>query len=188
MSQTASVAWQTPTATDNSGTVTVSQTKGAAPGSSFQLGLTEIRYKAIDANGNQSPECIFFVSVEGIFINSSIIFFFFYKLPLLYNSIYDIVEIVCDPPLIADKYLFYQCPDGYMYGSTCQLKCMGSFPLIGNETITCERNNSFTPTRGYWDMGEFQPYCLSKMYSLFSLLGIYPLKIMHSFKKLSMLF
>lgn len=70
MSQTASVTWQTPTATDNSGTVTVSQTKGAAPGSSFQLGLTEIRYKAIDANGNQSPECIFFVNVEGIFINS----------------------------------------------------------------------------------------------------------------------
>uniref|UniRef100_K1QIC0 Sushi, von Willebrand factor type A, EGF and pentraxin domain-containing protein 1 n=1 Tax=Magallana gigas TaxID=29159 RepID=K1QIC0_MAGGI len=133
MSQTASVTWQTPTATDNSGPVTVSQTKGAAPGSSFQLGLTEIRYKAIDANGNQSPECIFFVSVE---------------------------EIVCDPPLIADKYLFYQCPDGYTYGSTCQLKCMGSFPLIGNETITCERNDSFTPPRGYWDIGEFQPYCL----------------------------
>nr|XP_034325188.1 sushi, von Willebrand factor type A, EGF and pentraxin domain-containing protein 1-like [Crassostrea gigas] len=132
MSQTASVTWQTPTATDNSGTVTVSQTKGAAPGSSFQLGLTEIRYKAIDTNGNQSPECIFFVNVE---------------------------EIVCDPPLIADKYLFYQCPDGYMYGSTCQLKCMGSFPLIGNETITCERNNSFTPPRGYWDMGGLQPYC-----------------------------
>lgn len=81
MIQTASVTWQTPTATDNSGTVTVSQTKGAAPGSSFQLGLTEIRYKAIDANGNQSPECIFFVSVEGIFINSSIIFFFYANCP-----------------------------------------------------------------------------------------------------------
>lgn len=82
MSQTASVTWQTPIATDNSGTVTVSQTKGTAPGSNFQLGLTEIRYKAIDANGNKSPECIFFVNVEGIFINPSSIFFF-YKLSLV---------------------------------------------------------------------------------------------------------
>lgn len=104
-------------------------------------------------------------------------FFFFYKLPLFYNSIYYIVEIVCDPPLIADKYLFYQCPDGYTYGSTCQLKCMGSFPLIGNETITCERNDSFTPPRGYWDMGELQPYCSSKPHSFFPLLDFYRLKI-----------
>lgn len=114
-------------------------------------------------------------------IHRSFLFFFFYKLPLSNNSIYYIVEIVCDPPLIADKYLFYQCPDGYTYGSTCQLKCMGSFPLIGNETITCERNDSFTPPRGYWDIGEFQPYCLSKTYSLFSLIGIYQLKIMYFF-------
>ncbi|XP_048736999.2 sushi, von Willebrand factor type A, EGF and pentraxin domain-containing protein 1-like isoform X2 [Ostrea edulis] len=131
-SQTAVVNWVTPTATDNSGSPTVTQTRGPTPGSNFQLGLTEIRYRATDASSNTSPECIFFVNVE---------------------------EIRCDPPLIVDKYLFYQCPDGYSYGATCQLQCMGSFPLIGNDTITCERNDSYAPPRGYWEMGESQPYC-----------------------------
>lgn len=56
---------------------------------------------------------------------------------------------------------------------------MGSFPLIGNETITCERNDSFTPPRGYWDMGEFQSYCLSKPYSLFSFMGFLSTKNMY---------
>lgn len=78
-----------------------------------------------------------------------------------------ISEVRCDPPLITDKYLFYNCPDGYTYGSACQLQCMGSFPLIGNDTITCERNDSFTPPRGYWNMGEFQPYCLSTILQIF---------------------
>ncbi|XP_061173457.1 sushi, von Willebrand factor type A, EGF and pentraxin domain-containing protein 1-like [Saccostrea echinata] len=131
-SQATVVTWTEPTAIDNSGQATVSQSKGPMRGSSFRLGLTEVRYKATDAAGNTSPECIFFVNVE---------------------------EIRCDPPVIADKYLFYQCPDGYSYGSTCELKCMGSFPLIGNDTITCERNDSYSPPRGYWNMGGTEPFC-----------------------------
>ena len=66
LSQTAVVTWTQPTATDNSGSVTVSQTRGGISGSNFRLGLTEIRYRATDANGNNSPECIFFVNVEGM--------------------------------------------------------------------------------------------------------------------------
>ncbi|XP_056020426.1 LOW QUALITY PROTEIN: sushi, von Willebrand factor type A, EGF and pentraxin domain-containing protein 1-like [Ostrea edulis] len=130
--QSAVVNWTEPTATDNSGSATVSQTRGPARGSDFRLGLTEVRYRATDTTGNNSPECIFFVNVE---------------------------EIRCDPPLIVDKYLFYQCPDGYSYGATCQLQCMGSFPLIGNDTITCERNDSYVPPRGYWEMGGTEPFC-----------------------------
>lgn len=64
--------------------------------------------------------------------------------------------------MILDKYLSYQCPDGYSFGSTCQLKCIGNFSLIGNDSIRCERNDSFTPPLGYWDMEDSQPYCLSK--------------------------
>ncbi|XP_056020419.1 serine-rich adhesin for platelets-like isoform X3 [Ostrea edulis] len=131
-SQFTVVNWLEPTATDNSGSVDVSRTKGPAPGSTFPLGLTEIKYQAKDDEGNVSPECVFFVNVE---------------------------DIRCDPPLIVDKYLFYQCPDGYTFGSTCQLNCMGSFPLIGNDTITCERNESYTPPRGYWNMDDVEPFC-----------------------------
>lgn len=83
------------------------------------------------------------------------------RITLMAFSLNFFPEIRCDPPLIVDKYLFYQCPDGYSYGATCQLQCMGSFPLIGNDTITCERNDSYAPPRGYWEMGESQPYCSS---------------------------
>ncbi|XP_061173454.1 sushi, von Willebrand factor type A, EGF and pentraxin domain-containing protein 1-like [Saccostrea echinata] len=131
-SRTASVSWLEPLATDNQGSAILNRTKGPAPGSIFNIGFTEIRYRAEDAEGNVSPECSFFVNVE---------------------------EVRCDPPLIVDKYLFYQCPNGYTYGSTCQLRCMGSFPLIGNDTITCERNDSFSPPLGYWDMGDAEPFC-----------------------------
>nr|XP_022308447.1 sushi, von Willebrand factor type A, EGF and pentraxin domain-containing protein 1-like isoform X3 [Crassostrea virginica] len=133
LSQTTVVNWTQPTATDNSDEVTVYQTKGGPPGSSFPVGQTEVRYQASDANNNTSPECTFFINVE---------------------------EIRCDPPFFTDKYINYDCPDGYAYGSACKIKCMGSFPLIGNDTITCERNDSGFPPRGQWNIGEFQPYCL----------------------------
>lgn len=66
-SQTAVVEWSEPTATDNGGpdNVNVSRTKGPAPGSAFPLGLTEIKYQAKDGEGNASPECVFFINVEG---------------------------------------------------------------------------------------------------------------------------
>lgn len=69
MSKIANVTWKIPSATDNSGSATVDQIKGPVLGSNFQIGLTEIRYMATDAKGNQSPDCIFFVNVEGIVLN-----------------------------------------------------------------------------------------------------------------------
>lgn len=66
MSKTANVTWTIPLAMDNSGSAIVDQIKGPGSGSNFQIGLTEIRYMATDAKGNQSPDCIFFVNVEGI--------------------------------------------------------------------------------------------------------------------------
>ncbi|XP_056008481.1 uncharacterized protein LOC125664654 [Ostrea edulis] len=130
--QTSTVNWTIPTATDNSNKVTIKRTRGPAPGSSFRVGLTEIRYKATDLSNNESPECIFFVAVE---------------------------EVRCTPPIITDRYMTYRCPDGFTYGSSCHLQCMGRFPLVGNEDIVCEKNSTTDPPRGYWDYGSGKPYC-----------------------------
>ena len=67
LSQTAVVNWTQPTARDNSDEVTVYQTKGGPPGSSFPVGQTEVRYQASDANNNTSTECTFFINVEGMY-------------------------------------------------------------------------------------------------------------------------
>lgn len=66
-SKEALVNWTEPSASDNSKNVTVHQIKGPKSGFSFRVGITEIRYQATDSNGNKSPECIFFVVVEGNF-------------------------------------------------------------------------------------------------------------------------
>ncbi|XP_062570057.1 uncharacterized protein LOC134232121 [Saccostrea cucullata] len=130
--KSATVTWKEPTVVDNSNKTTLERTVGLAPGSTFRVGLTEIRYKATDASGNESPECIFFVAVE---------------------------ELRCAPPLIIDKYMLYQCPDGFTYGAKCHLHCMGRFPLVGNETIVCEKNSTTVQPYGYWDKGGVEPYC-----------------------------
>lgn len=67
-SKEALVNWTEPSASDNSKNVTVHRIIGPKSGSSFRVGITEIRYQATDYNGNKSPECIFFVVVEGNFL------------------------------------------------------------------------------------------------------------------------
>lgn len=57
--------WTEPRVSDSSSNVTVRQTRGHNSGSSFRVGITEIRYTATELNGNKSPDCIFFVVVEG---------------------------------------------------------------------------------------------------------------------------
>ncbi|XP_048737006.2 sushi, von Willebrand factor type A, EGF and pentraxin domain-containing protein 1-like isoform X2 [Ostrea edulis] len=126
------VTWTTPSGEDNSGTFYVNQTSGPSSGSKFPVGNTEIRYVAFDLDGNASPECVFFVTVE---------------------------EIICEPPNIPDSYMTISCPDGYTFGSVCHLGCKSVFPLIGQSNITCERNNTMSPPKGYWDMGGSDPYC-----------------------------
>ncbi|XP_052700846.1 sushi, von Willebrand factor type A, EGF and pentraxin domain-containing protein 1-like isoform X1 [Crassostrea angulata] len=126
------VTWASPLSEDNSGISFVNQTVGPINGSSFPVGQTEIRYIASDLDGNVSPECVFFVIVE---------------------------EIICEPPLILDSYMTIECPDGYTYGSTCKLGCKSVFPLIGQSNITCEKNITAYPLKGYWNAGGTQPYC-----------------------------
>ncbi|XP_041471817.1 hyalin-like isoform X1 [Lytechinus variegatus] len=56
------VSWSEPQATDNSGTVTLSQTSGRGSGSRFGRGTSNIVYRAEDTTGNFA-ECSFVISV-----------------------------------------------------------------------------------------------------------------------------
>jgi hypothetical protein len=51
---TATVRWVEPTATDNSGTATITRTTGLASGSAFPIGVTTVTYVATDPSGNQT--------------------------------------------------------------------------------------------------------------------------------------
>ncbi|XP_060063505.1 uncharacterized protein LOC132543964 [Ylistrum balloti] len=127
------VTWNTPTGIDNSGgNVTIQQTVGEVAGSRFDVGFHEIRYLATDLTGNKSPDCIFFVIVE---------------------------KLLCDPPAIVDPFMKLTCPDGFIYGSSCSLSCKGSYPLIGNDKMYCDRNSTNSKFT-YWNWGSGpKPYC-----------------------------
>lgn len=58
--------------------------------------------------------------------------------------------------------MIYQCPDGFTFGSVCSLQCMGKFPLIGNDSIVCEKNSTIDPPITFWDIGPHDPYCKSE--------------------------
>ena len=64
---TSFVNWTEPTAQDNSGSVTIRQSDGPPRLSDFAIGFHTIRYVAEDDNGNESPECVFFVQVYGMY-------------------------------------------------------------------------------------------------------------------------
>lgn len=72
---------------------------------------------------------------------------------------------MCSPPILTDRYMIQDCSNGYSYGSNCSLSCMGGFPLIGNDTITCEKTENDSIKITYWDVGSYNPYCKSKLYS-----------------------
>ncbi len=62
-SSTASVSWTEPTASDNSGPVTL--TSSHDPDDSFPIGDTQVTYTAVDAYGNEVTGS-FTVAVEGM--------------------------------------------------------------------------------------------------------------------------
>ncbi|XP_061173453.1 sushi, von Willebrand factor type A, EGF and pentraxin domain-containing protein 1-like [Saccostrea echinata] len=99
-SQSDPVVWATPFAEDNSGTSFVNQTKGPPSGTLFPVGITEVRYVAFDLDGNASPECTFFVTVE---------------------------ENPCDP-LPAPLNGAIVC-DTWLYGRHCQMQCSSKYDI-----------------------------------------------------------
>lgn len=130
--QPVNISWEIPRATDNSEEATIIQVEGSYPSSFFPVGIHKIVYSATDADGNISPNCVFYIRIQ---------------------------ELMCTPPVLTDRYMIQDCSNGYSYGSNCSLSCMGGFPLIGNDTITCEKteNDSIKPT--YWNVGTYNPYC-----------------------------
>ena len=59
---TGTISWTAPTATDNSGTQTLTSTH--SPGDSFPVGTTTVTYTATDPDGN-AVTCTFDVVVNG---------------------------------------------------------------------------------------------------------------------------
>lgn len=126
------VTWKEPKAKDNSNIVELTQTMGNTSGSLFSIVKQhEIRYKARDGNGNESPYCIFFVKVE---------------------------ELKCNSPKRTDAYMHIDCTQD-TYGSQCRLSCLGNVNLIGNETIVCEKNSTSDRHETYWATGDVKPFC-----------------------------
>lgn len=68
----------------------------------------------------------------------------------------------CGPPVFnGDLYLQYTCKNKFQYGSECDIKCKGSYPLVGNAKMTCRKN--VTSGELYWDWGNLgKPYCKRK--------------------------
>lgn len=42
----------------------------------------------------------------------------------------------------SDKFLIWRCPTGFTYGSSCSFYCSMSYILKGNESVSCELDNS----------------------------------------------
>ncbi|XP_048245051.1 sushi, von Willebrand factor type A, EGF and pentraxin domain-containing protein 1-like isoform X2 [Haliotis rufescens] len=122
---TALVTWPDIVAKDNSGYSNVQQSKGLAPGSRFTQGVTEVRYTAVDGSGNTAQPCSFTIIVE---------------VPK------------CSVPSFKDRYMEADCPSGFNYGALCNISCRMGLPLEGATSITCEIDNSISPT-AYWHLG-----------------------------------
>ncbi|KAK7099232.1 hypothetical protein V1264_003410 [Littorina saxatilis] len=131
------VTWAPPDVTDNSGKA-VELVSDIQPGSNFSVGVTRVKYKATDVNGN-SKKCFFTVTVN---------------------------TAVCPVPALQPQTtqgvrMLYDCPDGHVYGASCALNCTHGYPLVGSDTITCQRDDStFPPTMTwYWAGSAVPPEC-----------------------------
>ncbi|XP_053400734.1 sushi, von Willebrand factor type A, EGF and pentraxin domain-containing protein 1-like [Mercenaria mercenaria] len=129
-----SVNWQVPTAIDKTdASPSIVQTGGPTAGSVLEVGNDIVTYKAIDVDGNESPECFIELRVE---------------------------EITCGHPLdsFEDNYLVFNCSTSrYIYGTSCRLSCTAHLPLEGTDLVTCEDNGQ---SEGVWSWGTGdKPYC-----------------------------
>ena len=73
------ISWAAPTASDNSGFVTL--TSSHDPGTLFSVGTTEVNYTAVDPAGNMAEVCAFNVTINGM-RSTSHRFFLLSQIPL----------------------------------------------------------------------------------------------------------
>ena len=74
---TATVSWTDPTASDNSGSVSLSGSKNS--GTDFPIGMTTVTYTATDGSGNSISICFFVVTVTGNVLKLIILSFLYLK-------------------------------------------------------------------------------------------------------------
>ncbi|KAL8596366.1 hypothetical protein ACOMHN_066697 [Nucella lapillus] len=124
LGESTNITWGIPDATDNAGEVEVSSDR--EPGSDFPIGVTTVKYTAVDEAGN-AQQCSFTVTVQ---------------------------TLVCDKPDFekgkSRKWLTYACPDGYVYGASCTLNCSYSYPLQGPSQVACNKSDVTFPPRMAW--------------------------------------
>ncbi|XP_071087300.1 sushi, von Willebrand factor type A, EGF and pentraxin domain-containing protein 1-like [Haliotis cracherodii] len=130
--------WSTVRATDNSGSVTLTQVKGQRPGSVLTGGLHLIEYRAVDSSGNHAQSCTFTVN---------------YEVP------------PCTRPAVSgggDYDPVFNCySSNYTMGSSCRANCPHS-RVLGNPYITCERRNSLIPASIWVGHNNSFPKCHKK--------------------------
>ncbi|KAK7448538.1 hypothetical protein BaRGS_00040086 [Batillaria attramentaria] len=120
------VNWADPEVEDNSGSP-VQLVSDAKSEQEFPLGVTTVTYTATDPSGNKGS-CNFTVTVE---------------------------TLNCGAPDFEDggrtpSVMLYDCPNGTVLGATCGLSCMQGYPMRGETTITCERDDSTYPPTMVW--------------------------------------
>ncbi|KAK7477575.1 hypothetical protein BaRGS_00031180, partial [Batillaria attramentaria] len=120
------VSWDDPDVTDNSGEP-VQLASDVISGSVFQSGVTHVTYTANDMAGNNRT-CKFTVTIT--------------------TSVCEIPDL--EQPNRTITLMIYDCPDGHVYGAACTLNCTHGYPLLGADTITCERDNTTYPPSLYW--------------------------------------
>ncbi|XP_050398287.1 sushi, von Willebrand factor type A, EGF and pentraxin domain-containing protein 1 [Patella vulgata] len=126
----ATVTWQEPTASDNSGPIVPSLEQGLPSGSAFGIGAHTIKYVARDSDSNEAY-CFFAISVQ---------------------------MIRCNIPTYDDDNMDINCPE-YNYGAQCTISCRFGLPLEGPKVITCDKNDTIPP-KGYWNHGTGPvPHC-----------------------------
>ncbi|XP_053380160.1 sushi, von Willebrand factor type A, EGF and pentraxin domain-containing protein 1-like [Mercenaria mercenaria] len=128
------VKWHVPTAVDDIDPFpTVVKTEGPALGTRLEVGRNIVKYKAVDADGNESPECFIELHVE---------------------------EIACDHPsdFFEDTFLVFNCSlPRYVYGVSCTLSCDAHLPLEGANLVKCEADGI---SNGVWNWTtEVKPHC-----------------------------
>ncbi|KAK6196063.1 hypothetical protein SNE40_001358 [Patella caerulea] len=126
--KTAVLTWDELEATDNSGTVSIQQLSGTPKGTRVLSGTYSVSFTAKDAAGLER-HCNFTIIV-GV--------------------------LHCLPPNLNDTLMTYRCK-GHQYGNKCDLSCKLDQPLVGDESITCDKHHSIK-TKAFWNFNQ-RPYC-----------------------------
>ncbi|XP_059140117.1 uncharacterized protein LOC131928191 [Physella acuta] len=113
-----------------------------ASNTAFSIGTTQVKATVSDLAGNRAY-CNFTVTVTAL---------------LCQNPAYSGLEEN------GTSLMVFNCPQGYVYGATCNITCSNGNAVTGSPSIFCRKNETL-PGTGYWDYGNAKPVCDSKFCS-----------------------